>query len=161
MKNVRSIDNLKLRASYGQSGYDGVGNFQYLSGYSVRGTAILDNNPQTGLYSNGLANPFLTWEKITIYNAGLDFSVFQKVHGTGEVFYRKRSGIPATRMTSLPTTFGSSLPPENLNSLDDRGFEFNLGTSNTIGNFSYDISGNISWSRSKWIHYEEPDYTGS
>ena len=159
MKSVKSIDNLKFRASYGQSGNDGVGNFQYLSGYSVRGTAILDDAPQTGLYSTGLANPFLTWEKISIYNAGLDFSIFKILHGTGEVFYRKRKGIPTTRLTSLPSTFGASLPPENLNSIDDRGFEFNLGISNAINDFSYDISGNISWSRSKWIHYEEPEYT--
>lgn len=160
MKSLRALDNLKLRASYGQSGNDAVGNFQYLSGYSVRGTAILDNAAQPGLYVTGLANPLLTWEKMAIYNAGLDFSFLnRKIYGTGDAFYRTRDGIPATRIASLPTTFGASLPPENLNSLDDRGFEFILGTSNKTGDFSYDISGNISWSRSKWIHYEEPDYT--
>jgi len=160
MKGMKSLDNLKLRASYGQSGNDAVGNFQYLSGYSVRGSAILDNASQPGLYVTGLANPFLTWEKMTIYNAGIDFSLLnRKIYGTADAFYRKRDGIPATRITSLPTTFGASLPPENINSLDDRGFELSLGTSNNIGDFSYDISGNISWSRSKWIHYEEPDYT--
>ena len=160
MKKLKALDNLKLRASYGQSGNDGVGNFQYLSGYTVLGNSILDDAAQPGIYQTGLANPLLTWEKITIYNVGLDFSFLnRKIYGTGDVFYRKRNGIPATRITSLPSTFGASLPPENLNSMDNRGFELNLGTSNSIGDFSYDISGNISWSRSKWIHYEESNYT--
>ena len=160
LKSQKTLDNLKLRASYGQSGNDAVGNFQYLAGYSVRGNSILDNAAQPGLYSTGLANPYLTWEKMTIYNVGLDFSFLnRKFYGTGDAFYRLRNGIPATRVTSLPSTFGSSLPPENINSLDNRGFEINLGTSNSIGALSYDISGNISWSRSKWVHYEEPVYT--
>jgi TonB-linked SusC/RagA family outer membrane protein len=159
MEDVSQIDNLKIRASYGQSGNDAVGNFQYLSGYSLRGSAILDNAAQPGLFVTGLANPLLTWERMTIYNAGLDFSFFkQKIYGSGDLFYRERSGIPATRINSLPGTFGSSLPPENLNSLDDRGFELSLGTTGKVGDFDYDISGNISWSRAKWIHYEEPDY---
>jgi hypothetical protein len=51
------------------------------------------------------------------------------------------------------------LPPENLNHLDDRGFELSIGTKGKAGDFSYDLSGNISWSRSKWIYYEEPIYT--
>jgi TonB-linked SusC/RagA family outer membrane protein len=160
MKSIKALDNLKLRTSYGQSGNDAVGNFQYLSGYSVLGNSILDNTAQPGIYATGLANPLLTWEKMTIYNGGLDFSFLnRKIYGTGDIFYRMRTGIPATRITSLPSTFGATLPPENLNSMDNRGFELILGTSNTVGNFTYDISGNISWSRSKWIHYEEPVYT--
>ena len=160
MKEIRALDNLKLRTSYGQSGNDAVGNFQYLSGYSVGGSAILNDAAQPGIYITGLANPMLTWEKIIIYNAGLDFSFLnKKIYGTGDAFYRERNGIPATRITSLPSTFGSALPPENLNSLNDRGFELVLGTSKTVGDFTYDINGNISWSRSKWNHFEEPVYT--
>ncbi len=160
MKNVNSIDNLKLRASYGQSGNDAVGNFQYLSGYQKRGSYLFDDGQKPGIYITGLANPNLTWETMTIYNGGLDYSFFnQKLYGSIDGFYRDRDGIPATRITSLPSTFGSSLPPENLNHLDDRGFELSIGTKGKAGDFSYDLSGNISWSRSKWIYYEEPIYT--
>ena len=102
----------------------------------------------------------MTWEKIKIYNAGFDFSLWKrKLYGEGDVFYRERKGIPGTRISTLPSTFGASLPPENLNSLNDRGFELKLGTSGNVNDFSYDLSGNISWSRSKWDHYEEPVYT--
>lgn len=159
MGNASKVDNLKLRLSYGQSGNDAVGNFQYLSGYTTRGTVLFDNGQLPGLYITGLANPLLTWETMTIYNAGLDYAFLnQKLYGTLDVFYRNREGIPATRITSLPSTFGSSLPPENLNQIDDRGFELSVGTKGSSGEFTYDLSGNISWSRSKWVYFEEPEY---
>lgn len=159
MENINSIDNLKIRTSYGESGNDAVGNFQYLSGYSTLGSVLFDEGQLPGLYVTGLANPLLTWEKMAIYNTGIDFSFNnQKLYGSIESFYRERTGIPATRITSLPSTFGSSLPPENLNSLNDRGFDLSVGTKGGSGDFSYDISGNISWSRSKWNYYEEPEY---
>jgi len=160
MKQFSKLDNLKLRASYGQSGNDAVGNFQYLSGYAYGATYILGAGPQQGLVSTGLANPNLTWERMKISNLGVDFSFLnRKIYGVAEVFYRERSGIPATQISTLPSTFGASLPPVNLNSLNDRGFELNLGTSGKLGEVSYDFSGNISWSRSKWNHFEEPNYT--
>jgi len=163
MQDMPNLDNLKLRLSYGQSGNDGVGNFQYLAGYILSSATGLINNSGNSLpaiYSSGIANPMLTWETMNIYNAGLDFSLFNKgIYGTAEVFYRKNTGIPATQATSLPSSFGATLPQENLNSLDNRGFELRVGSSKTKNHFFYDISGNISWSRAKWIHYEEPAYT--
>ncbi len=162
MQNLNSLDELKLRASYGQSGNDAVGNFQYLAGYQYGHLYILDAAIQQGLVSTGLPNPNLTWEKISIINGGVDFSLFErKLYGEADVFYRTRTGIPATRISTLPSTFGSSLPPENLNSLNDRGFEFKAGTAGRgLGNeLTYDLSGFISWSQSKWDHYEEPEYT--
>lgn len=160
MKQFSKLDNLKLRTSYGQSGNDAVGNFQYLAGYQFGAPYILGAGPQQGLISTGLANPNLTWEQIKISNLGIDFSFFnRKLYGEIDVFYRQRSGIPSTRISSLPSTFGASLPPENLNSINSKGFEFNLGTAGKMGEVSYDVSGNISWSTSKWDHFEEPEYT--
>ena len=159
MKSIENLDNLKIRASYGQSGNDAVGDFKYLTGYAYGATYIL-GGAQQGLVSTGLANPYLTWERMSISNIGVDFSLFKrKLYGEADVFYRDRTGIPATKITTLPSTFGASLPPENINSLNDRGFELKLGSTGTINKFKYDISANISWSRSKWNHYEEPDYT--
>jgi TonB-linked SusC/RagA family outer membrane protein len=160
MNGIKNLDNLKIRASYGESGNDGVGNFQYLSGYAYGSTYILGSGPQQGLASTGLANPDLTWERVKIYNAGAEFSFWKrKLYGEADVFYRDRKGIPATRIITLPSSFGSSLPPENINSLNDRGFELKLGTSGSIRDLSWDVSANISWSRAKWDHYEEPAYT--
>jgi TonB-linked SusC/RagA family outer membrane protein len=160
MQSLKALDNLKLRLSEGQSGYDNVGNFDYLNTYGIDKNYIFGDETITGLYQTRVANPDFTWETMTIYNAGLDFSFFnRKLYGTGEFFYRKREGILGTRANSLPSSFGQIPPIENLNSQDTRGFEFMIGTAGKVGDFSYDISGNISWSRSKWIKYDEPEHT--
>jgi TonB-linked SusC/RagA family outer membrane protein len=160
MKNITSIDELKLRASYGSSGYDNVANFAYLSGYQLNGQWLTGSGTQQGIGSTGLANPYLTWEKINIYNLGTNFSFWKrKLFGEADVFYRDLLGIPATRILSLPSTFGANLPPENINSQNTHGFELTLGTSGKSQDFSYEVSGNLSWSRSKWDHFDEPNYT--
>ena len=160
LKTCKSIDNIKLRASYGESGNDDVGNFKYLAGYAFDGSYMMGDNIKSGLYSVGLANPILTWEKMKIINAGMDYSFFnKKIYGTLEGFYRVRDGIPGNRATSLPSSFGAELPLENINSIDTRGWELSLGTTGQIGKIYYDISGNIAWSRSKWRKYDEPVYT--
>lgn len=161
MNGIGFLEQLKLRANYGRSGNDNVGNFQYLSGYRFDDTYIFEGTTiNQGLITTGLANPYLTWEDITIYNAGLDFELFGgKLYGEADAFYREREGIPATKLATLPNTFGANLPQENLNSLNDRGFDFSLGTRGEFSGLRWDVSGNISWSRAKWDHFEEPEYT--
>ena len=164
MKQIGCFDDLKLRASFGSSGNDDVVNFQYLSGYNLGtfdtgGVYLFGTTTAQGIVSTGLANPYLTWEKMKIYNLGLDFSILKrKLYGELDVFYRERTGIPATRITTLPSTFGANLPNENINSINNCGFEMQLGTTGECRGFGWDISGNISWSRAKWDHYEEPVY---
>ncbi|SHF74955.1 TonB-linked outer membrane protein, SusC/RagA family [Mariniphaga anaerophila] len=159
LEDVTALDNLKVRGSFGQSGDDGIGNYQYYAGYSYDMAYILGNEISQGLYSTGLANSILSWERISIYNMGVDFSFLDRnVYGTVEGFYRSRDGIPGYRTESLPSTFGAALPLENLNSIDTRGFEVEIGTSGKLAEFSYSVSGNISWARSKWVKYDEPEY---
>jgi len=157
--NISWLENLKLRASYSQTGNDAVGNFQYLSGYLFGKSYIFGSSPSKGLVETGLANPLLTWETMTISNIGLDFSINKrKLYGEFDVFYRTRDGIPGTRTATLPTTFGAVLPVENLNKINDRGFEFMVGHQGEYRDFNWDLSANISWSRSKWEFFDEPVY---
>ena len=158
--NIGWLEILKLRGGVGNAGYDNVSNFAYMSGYKLDRNYIFGNSTMNGLTSAGLANANLTWEKMSTYNLGLDLSLYKaKLYGEFDVFYRKREGIPVTRSLSLPYSFGASLPPENLNSSNDRGFEAMIGNRGHQGDISWDISGNVSWSRSKWDHFEEPDYS--
>jgi TonB-linked SusC/RagA family outer membrane protein len=157
---LQNLDNLKLRLSYSQTGADNIGNFQYVSGYRFHKAYALANTIEPGITDLGLPNYALTWEEMTLYNLGTDFSLWKrKLYGEFDVFYRTREGIMATRLASLPSTFGASLPPENINSSNDRGFESLIGTEGRKNDFTWNISANISWSRAKWDHYEEPEYT--
>lgn len=158
MKNsIPTLENLKLRASYSQTGKDAVGNFQYLSGYQYGDLYLIGSEVSQGLQSTSLANPLLTWETMDIYNLGIDFSLSKRIlYGEFDLFYRDRAGIPGQRSQSLPSTFGATLPVENLNSINTRGFEVLIGHSRKLRDFQWNITGNISWSRSKWGFIDEP-----
>jgi TonB-linked SusC/RagA family outer membrane protein len=168
-ENVSFIDNLKLRASYGIMGddraLDRYGNetvkaFQYLAGYKYPGDKnyIFGDDVIKGLNAKGLSNLSYTWLKTKIVNIGVDVSLWNRLfEASVDVFYRKRDGLVATRALSLPNTFGSQLPQENLNSDDYRGFEIVLGQTNQIHDFVYSIKGNMSFTRMKDRHVEKSD----
>lgn len=154
------LDMLKIRASMGTSGYDAVADFNFLTGYRYDLNYVFDDNLYQGLISKGLANELLTWETMKIYNVGVDYSLFgRKLYGEFDVFQRNRMGIPGYRSQSLPTTFGATLPQENLNATRTRGFEFRAGSAGKEGKFSYDISANISYNRTRWTFYDQAEET--
>ena len=159
MSKVNWLNSLKLRASYSNTGNDNTGNFQYLTGYQYSGTYLIGSSPQQTIVSTGLANPFITWENLHNYNVGLDTRLFGDITATVELFYRKREGILATQAASLPFSFGATLPAENINSQDNRGFEFVLGYRKKLGDFNLNLTGNLAYSKAKWLHFEEPVYT--
>ena len=156
-ENLQGLENLKLRASYSQTGKDAVGNFQYLSGYSYGESYMMGSASSLGLVTTGMANPYLTWETMTIYNGGVDFSLTKRrLYGEFDVFYRLREGIPGKRLATLPSTFGANLPTENLNAINTRGFELLLGHEGRWKDLNWNVRGNVSWSRSKWDSFDEP-----
>lgn len=161
MNNFDKLDELKLRISYGKSGNDAIGNFQYLAGYSpTLMPALWGDKPVLGITSIGLANTSLTWEELSITNLGLNYSFFNGgLYGEFDVFSRKREGIPAFRTGTLPSTFGEELPLENINSQTSKGFELQVGTKGTSGKFNWNLVGNVAYQRAKWDHFEEVEYT--
>lgn len=158
----KNVDNLKLRLSVGQAGDEANVNFNYLTGYIFGKSYIFDSGEaiSKGLKSKGLANKNASWAETTTYNIGVDYSIFnRKFYTEFDVFYRLKSKMLATRAQSLPSTFGATLPEENINKQDTRGFELMVGHANKIGDLIYDIRANVSWARSKWVHYDEVDRT--
>jgi hypothetical protein len=65
-----------------------------LAGFQISGLYQWGDRFVNGLSSTGMANPLLTWEKMSVYNGGLDFSLLNRMfYGTVEAFYRTRDGI--------------------------------------------------------------------
>ncbi len=152
------VSNLKLRASYGIVGdQSGFSAFQWQEGYYYPGGKYLfdEGNPTIGLVSSGLANEDLTWFKSKIANVGFDLGMFNnKLSFEADVFQRNRSGLMAYRTLSLPTSFGESLPQENLNSDMTRGFELVAGNTGNIGDLTYNVKGNFTFTKSRNKHIE-------
>jgi len=163
MTNFSWLNNLKLRASYSQTGYDANAiRYDYFTGYTVLTSPLYVMGPDAyrRLQIGTLPNNQMTWEKMTNYNIGLDANLWNGLFNfVVEGFYRKRSDILATPQESFPSTFGAALSQRNLNSLDDRGFEVELSHYNQIGDIRYTVKGVFTYARSKWIRYEEEDYT--
>ena len=107
------IDNLKLRAGFSMTGYDGVANFDYLAGYVYGSSYIIGSQAVQGLTATGLANPMLSWEQMKIWNVGLDFGLFHsRLYGEADVFYRVRDGIPGSRAARHVRRHASDRKPE-------------------------------------------------
>ena len=155
--NIKIIDNLKLRASWGKLGDDAGSGFQYLTGFTYpSGNYIFGDDVIPTLKSKSLANPNITWYTSNIYNIGAEAELWKGLLTVEfDLFYRKRSGLLTTRVLTLPSTFGATLPLENLNSDSNRGFELVLGHKNTLSNkLHYAIKGNVSYARAKYDHIE-------
>ncbi|MCE5345332.1 MAG: TonB-dependent receptor [Bacteroidales bacterium] len=156
--NFPAIDNLKLRGSWGTLGSDNTGNFQFLTGYTYpSGNYILGGGIVTsGMVDSGTPNPNITWERSQIYDFGINLSLWKRlIEIEADIFYRDRTGLLATRTTQLPSTFGATLPSENLNSDNTRGYEILVAHSSNIGEVKYTISTNLSYARSQNGHVEQ------
>lgn len=161
-----AVDNLKIRGSIGKVGDETkykVGDkwymlpYQYLTGYTYpSGNYVLgDNGLTNGAKDRGMPNPNLTWYESITSNIGFESSINQGLLSFEfDYFNRKREGLLATRVLTLPTTFGQSLPDENLNTDKTRGFEISVGHRNKIQDFTYDIKANFSTTREYYGYVE-------
>jgi len=162
MSDVEWLDNLKLRASYSETGFDQTAiRYDYFAGYNVFTDPLylMGSDAYRRIEVGTLPNYGMTWEKMTNYNVGIDANMWNGLLNlVVEGFYRKRTDILATPQQSFPSTFGASISRRNLNSMDDRGIDLELSHNNRINDFSYRIKGTLTYARSKWIHYEEEEF---
>jgi TonB-linked SusC/RagA family outer membrane protein len=128
MRSAKWLDQLKLRASYGISGNDKIGDYHSMALWVPSGRTI---NPETGTnvitYSPAWnPNPDLKWEQTSEVNIGLDFAVLnQKLSGSLEVYSKKTTDLLGQYSVAVPpnlatTTFANS------GSLSNKGIELYL-----------------------------------
>ncbi|WP_164111591.1 MULTISPECIES: SusC/RagA family TonB-linked outer membrane protein [Sphingobacterium] len=160
-ENLSFVDNLKLRLSYSNTGYDrNAAAYQYQSTFGFNTQYVFGSAPYKTLRTNGIDNASISWEDIYTYNGGLEVDLWKGLIGAElDVFYRLREGVLGTRTDVLPNTFGATLPQENINAIDDRGFELILKHRNKINDFEYSVNANFSFARSKYVRYAEQEFT--
>lgn len=158
MDNVTVIDELKLRASYGQMGNDNVGAFQHVTAYKYGNNYVVGNGDVIGLTSAGAANPNITWEVAKTTNVGFDLTLWEgMLTAQFDYFKTNRSNILTPRTVVIPDYIGIPvLPDENFGEVENKGFELNLLHTRTVNKLTYSIGGNISYARNKVIVGNEP-----
>lgn len=118
---VSSITELKLRASYGYTGNQGIDNFESQGLYGTGG----DYNFASGLSLTQLANDNLTWEKNIPFNIGLDFVAMKgRFSGSLEWYTRTTSDLLVNQ--SIPSTNGVTSITVNSGAMKNTGIEVTL-----------------------------------
>ena len=138
LKDVRDIDNLNLRFSYGAQGNDNVGNYAYGGFYT-----IYNSLDMLGLLPSDLPTPELKWETNLNFNIGADISLFEnRLIAQIDVYNRQSRDLLFERPLS-PST-GYSGINANIGSLSNRGIDGQItGTPIRNRNFSWDVSLNF------------------
>lgn len=140
LKNSAAVNLLKIRASWGQSGYDYSSYGRYLydvtwttdGGYPVGG---LDNSEPgwiNALTPSYLANQGITSERNTMYNVGIDARFFDALDVNIDAFLNDRTGIVVQDQT-YSSTVGLEAPFVNSGKTVTKGLELNLGYGQKIG----------------------------
>lgn len=159
------LDNLKIRASYGQVGNDvykinGVKQrFLYQEVWTqLSGAYIFGETPWTGIFESQYPNYYVTWERANKYNLGLEIGILNgKLDGTFELFHEKRNDILTPYLTR-PQWVGVNMAAGNLGKTKNSGYEISLKHSDRIGNdFSYNVSFNFTHARNEILNMDEPE----
>jgi len=158
------LNNLKLRASYGQVGNDV---------YTVNGTAQrflyeetwnqISNDYRfgttgvTGIYESQYPNYGVTWERAHKYNIGLEFGLWNGLlNGNIDFFYEKRKDILTAYLTR-PQWVGVAMAAGNLGESKNKGFEIELHHSKLIGqDFRYNVDFAFSHAKNEIVDMNEP-----
>lgn len=162
MKDITWLNNLKLRASFGTVGNDGISPNEWRQQWSSTGLTRWSINEiqQIGYTTSGnLANPNLVWETATTRNLGIDFGIFQnRIYGTIDLYKNTTNDVLLLSTLNPISGFGTGI--ENVGSISNRGIELSLGGDIVNAkDFKLSASMNINFNRSK-IEQLAPGVTG-
>lgn len=155
------LDNLKLRASYGQVGNDKYSGQRFL--YTQKWTQISNayyfgTTGYTGIYEGQYPNYDVTWERANKYNFGVEFSFWDRLlSGNIDVFHEQRNDILTSYLTR-PEWVGVTMSPGNLGKTQNQGYEIELRHNNKIGrDFNYNVGLTYSHARNEILNMDEPE----
>lgn len=137
MSELDFVNMLKLRASYGINGNDGIGIYDQWGTYSSAGSAY---NGVSGVNPSRIPNTTLTWELNRTYNIGLDFALFRGLQGTFDIYHRNTESMLLNRPISR--TSGASAFRINVGELVNQGVEGSLSYNTTIGDLNLNLRAN-------------------
>ncbi len=149
MKDISFVNSLKLRGSWGQLGNDNIGSFGYYSTIRIGNTSdnYIFGMPQNQVVGASIlrpGNPDLKWEASEQTNFGIDASFFKGKLTASVDYYVKTT---KDMLVSLPVSYEAgfqSAPSINGGTVENKGFEFVLGYNGVSGDFSWNISANLS-----------------
>lgn len=157
LENNETLNFLKLRVSYGIVGNDRIPDFRYVSLLNGEGTYVFDDELNFGVAEGALANPEIKWEKQKTFDVGLDFRLLKsKINITADYFEKRTEDLLLTpQVSGILGVYapGSSAPIVNAGTVDNKGFEFQIGYDDEISDdFKFNINYNFTTLKNKVIY---------
>jgi TonB-linked SusC/RagA family outer membrane protein len=148
IRNVKSISDLKVRATIGTTGnQDGIGNFPAYSLLSTQ-NYVLGNIVSTGIGPNQIANPDLSWETTTQSDIGVDLGLFgNRITVTADAYLKRTKDLLLA--VTIPSSSGFSSAIKNLGKVENKGFELSISSHNLDGAFKWNTDFNYAINRNK------------
>lgn len=164
MENARDVlSNFKLRLGYGITGQQEIGDYQYLTTYTL---STSTNTQYLGNYllkPDGYS-PDLKWEETTTYNVAIDYGFLNnRINGSLEFYVKNTKDLLNTVSAPAGTNFTNEITA-NVGEMQNKGVEFNINAvAIQTKDFSWDLGFNVTWNDSKITKLTasyNPDYEG-
>ncbi|WP_083382017.1 MULTISPECIES: SusC/RagA family TonB-linked outer membrane protein [Flavobacterium] len=153
LKNNKTLSEGKLRVSYGVTGNNRVGDFDYLSTYfnPIGNSYVFNNEYVPGVVATNLGNSDLKWESTEQVDAGIDLGFFnQRITLTADIYRKITKDLLLN--TQLPPSSGFGSAIKNIGSVENKGLELTLTTKNiNTKDFTWTTSANIAFNKNKLI----------
>ena len=141
------FDNIKFRASWGMLGnqYVGSSDYPYLSVLQAYTSdlSLIGTSATTGYVQSTLANPNLSWEKIKMFDVGLDIAMLNNRLNLSFDWYNKDTEGILLEL-NYPAQIGPDPSEENAGKVNNKGWELDLNWREQRGDFYYGIGFNLS-----------------
>ncbi len=145
MKDQELFSNLKLRASWGYTGNDGVGPYSTFSAYSNRNASFTNSTFQNGIILGVIGNPDLKWESTEHQNIGIDASLLNdRISISADYFVKNTRDLLLNE--NLLIYLGGNVITRNIGSVQNKGWEFAVeGDVIDRGSVTWNTGVNISF----------------
>lgn len=143
LKSANIFDELKFRASFGQSGNQAIGNFETLQTFIAGGKAVFNDGLVQGVEPARIPNTDLRWETTQEIDLGLDFSVLNgRINGSLEYYYKITQDQLFNKPIPNISGFGSNRV--NFGKVLNRGIDLTLQTNNLVDKFKWSTTVTLS-----------------
>lgn len=156
MEDLHWLNLLKIRASYGVTGNDNIGNYTHIANIGEY-NYVFNGNIVPGSTISNLPNYDLGWEQTKQFDFGVDVSLFNNRLSFTYDFYDKRTDN-VIQERPLPQASGFSSVTSNVGKIHFWGHEFSINYEDQFGELKWQSNFNISFDRNKIVYLVKPGY---
>lgn len=138
------VQNLKLRASWGELGNQRINDYQFISNVGNGGSYLFGGTPIIGYKEALMGNEIITWESSRNLDFGIDFALFDNRLQTTFDWYRRTTSDILLNLEA-PGALGIKPAMENAGKMENKGWDLTISWRSSIGkDFKYNIGFNLS-----------------